>query len=78
MPFVEGSRVASAFLFEYRENANSYLPPLSGAAGNRTRVQTRNEGAFYMLILPLVVGTSTGTNAQTYPYLLKSRRLTGE
>ena len=51
---------------------------MGGAAGNRTRVQTRNEGAFYMLILPLIVGISTGVNAQTHPYLLKSHRLTGE
>lgn len=32
----------------------------SGAGGDRTRVQTRNEGAFYMLILSLIVGLKSG------------------
>ena len=57
---------------------SKFVSPSCGAAGNRTRVQTRNKRAFYMLIQSLIVGRSTGTDTQTQPYLLKSRRLTGE
>ena len=38
------------------ENCGVQSPPFSGAGGNRTRVQTSVEKAFYMLIPLLFVG----------------------
>lgn len=42
----------------------------SGAGGNRTRVQTRNRKAFYMLILLLIFESGPVTNNLPKPYLL--------
>ena len=49
-----------------------------GDAGTRTRVQTSNPNAFYMLISLLVVGSSQVTGNQCYTLAFKiSRALKG-
>jgi hypothetical protein len=52
----------------------------SGAGGDRTRVQTRNKGAFYMFILLLIVGTKSGNrhpNRILISFILLARRSFG-
>jgi len=46
------------------------VPVHCGAGGSRTRVQTTNKSAFYMLSKLLIVGKSPETHIQTPPYPL--------
>ena len=53
----------------------------SGAGGDRTRVQTRNKGAFYMFILLLIVGTKSGNrhpNRILISFILLARQSFGK